>query len=999
MKSKIILISICLLFITNAFSQETFYYIKGEKNYLTNISTKEILLEFVEETGIFDKNSVITDVNDVVNLYSGKGDILKELSLEKQQGSCDRYIMKIRDNSEKNEVNLLINTLRDNGNIRYVNNFYNKGEYRMSYSDEVILKFKDIYDDSFKFNKINELSEKFQFQVINQNEYIKNIFIVKTDIDATILSQYLYESKYFEWVEPNICYLTKRQTNTTTKNSKTEQTPWAIQFMNVDDAWAITKGSPTIKIAVLDNGVDLDHPDLDNNILTDENFPWDIIAYDAFNEGWWVEVGSYGEDDSHGTMCAGCIGAEENGSGVIGVAPRCKIIPVRMNRSYEMDDFYEIWSENTAEAIQWSVYTANADVLSLSWGVLCSENETNQYIEDMIDHVNEYGRGDKGLPVIVASGNESDECGLNIDFPANLSSTIAVGAIDQTGNRTAFSNYYGGTLDVVAPGTGIITTTIDGAYTNPNYTEGTSFSTPYIAGVFALMYSVEPDLTYAQAKEYLLTNCIRNTDNYDWEDKTPYGLWNEQLGYGYPDVNEILSKIEDDPSWNELNISITNSIVEPNTPVSFTATCDNATGDVNYIWSISRVEGNLDGPCSSTDEGCYQENINPSAPIEFPEEGYYYVYVWGQDDETYAQGSTYKIINVSEHVDPCIVPYFISPNEECEQSLNVSGEEYQIGPGSSFYYCENNSYPDVDIYEGIKAMELLVNGERYYFEEKDYISFNWDNIQCINTAEHFNVGENIITLKAWAGYRPDPLLADLDYVNIDNAYTQISKKINFIDTETTLPITQSILPVLNMFNNTTWGNVYLNPNNENISLTGSWINPFMLSVYNSAIIGSQTIIKPSNEGFVLKTLGLPVNCSCVTKNADFTTNINLLSSNKNDKGLQNKKYIGDKKNKSTTFVIEKPENNKTTEIEEPSIIDDGFSVIPNPFEHTFELIFSKDINPNRIEIVNISGKLVYFENISDKMNKTVKTNTFSKGVYFVRLYTDKGILFKKIVKQ
>jgi len=257
--------------------------------------------------------------------------------------------------------------------------------------------------------------------------------------------------------------------------------------INVVPAWNITLGDSVI-VAIFDGGVDLHHEDLEDNILHE----W---CYDATCKND-VEPGSFSYKDYHGTYCAGVIGAVHNHKGMIGVAPNCKMVSVRIGypksssgpaeRSgppYGTDHdwlTYDVWIE---DAIIYAYDTAKVDILSNSWGGKDQAAAITAAFEDAAT----LGRGGKGCVIVAGTGNKSGA----IYYPAALPYVIAVASINPDGIQDGNSNY-GDELDVRAPGVNILTTTPDTVLYNMQ--SGSSFACPHVAGIVALMLSVNPCL-------------------------------------------------------------------------------------------------------------------------------------------------------------------------------------------------------------------------------------------------------------------------------------------------------------------------------------------------------------------------------------------------------------------------------------------------------------------------------------------------------------------------
>lgn len=267
-------------------------------------------------------------------------------------------------------------------------------------------------------------------------------------------------------------------------------TQWGLAKIRAFEAWGISSGDPAISVAVLDEGVDMSHEDLSLRLPG-------FDAYDGDNNP------QPDGNDAHGTACAGIVSAlRDNGRGGAGVAPGCRVMPVRIAKGVG-GGFWDTDSAKVANAIRTSV-DRGADVLSNSYSVGASTAVTNAFT-----YAATTGRGGRGCAMAAASGNSE---GTGIIYPARLSPTIpgmlAVGASNEWDQRksttsldgeTWWGSTYGPELDVVAPGVHIFTTDIMGGagYSAGNYTpgfNGTSSATPHAAGVMALVLSVDRDL-------------------------------------------------------------------------------------------------------------------------------------------------------------------------------------------------------------------------------------------------------------------------------------------------------------------------------------------------------------------------------------------------------------------------------------------------------------------------------------------------------------------------
>ena len=241
------------------------------------------------------------------------------------------------------------------------------------------------------------------------------------------------------------------------------------------EAHDYSKGDPEITIAVLDTGIDLDHPELTDALLSGYDFVniidgagkflGDYLGYDEDPED---EVG-------HGTHVTGIIA----GQGLempLGVVPRCKILPVRvlgaMKRGTRKVGAGLV--DNINSGIKWAV-DQGANVINMSLGI---EHTGGGLPHEDVVH---YARR-KGVSIVAASGNDGRE---QLYYPGALPHVIAVGALDETGTIAPFSTY-GKQVDFAAPGTDIYSTHIGGDY---GFSTGTSHASPFVAGAIALLKS------------------------------------------------------------------------------------------------------------------------------------------------------------------------------------------------------------------------------------------------------------------------------------------------------------------------------------------------------------------------------------------------------------------------------------------------------------------------------------------------------------------------------
>lgn len=262
-------------------------------------------------------------------------------------------------------------------------------------------------------------------------------------------------------------------------------------------AWDIETGSDKMLVAVIDTGVDFEHPDLIPNLWTNEAEANGQPGVDDDNNGVIDDVhgfnaitgkGNADDDQGHGSHCAGTIGAKGNdGKGIVGVNWDVKIMAVKF-----LDRNGSGTLENALKAIDYAT-KMGAKVMSNSWG----GGGFSQTLLDSIKRSNE-----AGAIFIAAAGNDSNNNDSSPSYPAtyDVANIISVAAIDNQGAKASFSNYGKRTVHIGAPGVNVYSST-GGSYDSWS---GTSMATPHVSGVAALVWAHEPELTAVQLKERLL---------------------------------------------------------------------------------------------------------------------------------------------------------------------------------------------------------------------------------------------------------------------------------------------------------------------------------------------------------------------------------------------------------------------------------------------------------------------------------------------------------------
>jgi len=269
-----------------------------------------------------------------------------------------------------------------------------------------------------------------------------------------------------------------------------------------------------VRVAVIDSGVDDEHPQLRGQVATGQDF---------------LHGDASGRQDcvGHGTAVASLIAARPaDGAGLRGLAPGATIVPVRV--SEQTDTPQQGGSEPVsparfATAIDWAVDEGEADVINMSLVMTADDSRVRDAVARAVD---------AGVVVVAAAGNHGrpDEANPR-PYPASYPDVIGVGAIDANGVAGVFSQH-GDYVDVMAPGAGVTFAVPGGGHTQG---DGTSYATPFVAATAALVKQRFPTLTPAQVARRILATTDpapggRRSDRYGFGVLNPYRALTETLG-------------------------------------------------------------------------------------------------------------------------------------------------------------------------------------------------------------------------------------------------------------------------------------------------------------------------------------------------------------------------------------------------------------------------------------------------------------------------------------
>lgn len=367
--------------------------------------------------------------------------------------------------------------------------------------DEVVVKFRQPLNDA----QLLDLRKSLDLVVIRQTRHQTYVFRSKKHKTEELIS-YFKANWNPIYVEPHYLYMTNElpdepvtdQGAFVPNDTLYSEYQWNLPQIATESGWSVSKGSKDIVVAVIDTGVQADHPDLQGRLVEGVNI---------------VDPSSPPDDDvGHGTHVAGIISAAvNNGEGVAGMTWYTKIMPVKALDSTGAGSTYSV-----AEGVLWAV-DHGANVINMSLGNYAQAEFLHDALKYAYDH---------GVVLVAASGNDNTD---RPGFPAAYPEVLAVAATNPDKTRAEYSNY-GDYIDIAAPGTNIPST-----YPGSRYAalSGTSMASPHVAALASLVRAVNPQLSNEEVMDVL-----RRTAR----DLGAQGKDND-FGYGEIDVKSALQSV------------------------------------------------------------------------------------------------------------------------------------------------------------------------------------------------------------------------------------------------------------------------------------------------------------------------------------------------------------------------------------------------------------------------------------------------------------------------
>lgn len=478
-----------------------YYWYKGKK---------------IELTPVYDKSYILIDAN--VRNASYFTNVGKFNSLDADLGCVDLFNT-IKSQNLKWGImeNSFSTKISDMDGVEYHSPFYKVGDATtgVGVSNLFYVKLKTEND----YNILENLANRYNVEILGNNKLLPLWYTLSCNKesvgDAIEMANVFYESGLVTFAQPDIM---GEITIASVPSDLYYEDQWNLHgnySINWENANSLAMGAG-IKVSVIDTGVDPFHPDLPNVYQ----------LYDGDSGEHYVSpiLGA----NPHGTECAGIIAARTNNNiGIAGIAPYVQLYSVTLPTGGTVNH-----SQKLAACIAAS--TNSTDILNCSW----SSSPANDYVDDAIYSGLVWGRNGKGTIIVFASANNNS----TIPYPVNsYSNLLVVGATLTNGTRKSNSNY-GSLLDVMAPGIAIPTTDLQGSAgaTNIDYSltfKDTSAACPHVAGIAALILSVNPDLTNVQVND-IIERTARKVGGYNYQTTVgrSNGTWNNQMGYGLVDA-------------------------------------------------------------------------------------------------------------------------------------------------------------------------------------------------------------------------------------------------------------------------------------------------------------------------------------------------------------------------------------------------------------------------------------------------------------------------------
>lgn len=515
----------------------------------------------------FKKNEETT----VIKVYEKNSQLLDQVSLKRLLLGFDSVIVseKYVEIRNRSKLSTILSHL-DNYQIEKLTPIVLNNDSEVILKNNIGVKLKSGYDET----DLQEALGKYVVKDLKQSCARKGAYSFRLlEGNAVSVSSKLYETGIFVYSSPymivkgetdsfdpsldNQFYLHSHSGNYGSINAD----------IDANLAWDISDGSG-VKVAVFDAGVELTHDDLENNLL-----PGFTTTSGSFVSG-----GENLSGNGHGTKVAGVIAAEKNSIGTRGVAYGASIIPVKIfDSSNNMD-------HEGLEAIIDYLNVNGVEIISMS----ARYYYNHALVADAISDFTTNGRNGKGGIFVCSARNTTNEIALP---PCILNNTITVGAIGEY-NQWVNSGY-GSHLDLVCYGRNIYSTQIGNGYA---YDGGTSYATPMVSGICALVLSLNPQLNREDVTNILFQTCKKEspstpfgTYSYGEDLGHPGGTWNKRFGHGVANAYNAVLATDCSSPYIISNEIITKTRVFTGCNLNINSTTVESTGSVEIKYAETIV--------------------------------------------------------------------------------------------------------------------------------------------------------------------------------------------------------------------------------------------------------------------------------------------------------------------------------------------------------------------------------------------------------------------------
>ncbi|MDL2262130.1 S8 family serine peptidase [Bacteroidales bacterium OttesenSCG-928-I21] len=770
---------------------------------------------------------------------------------------------------------------------------------------------------------------------------------------------------------------------------------WHLEKINAPAAWGLQTGSSTIKVAIVDNAVWGAHPDLNilttnqcnvgnGTTVTGNSAPPTSISQTTSCTANTLNYGTcYSYNWSHGTHCAGLVGAiNNNGVGISSIGGGVTVMGIRA--ANDNDVMYY-----TSTGVQWAINNG-AKVVSMSYG---SEGQTTSERNFFQTAAN------NGVIFVAAAGNEGDE-GNEIIYPAGYPSVISVASIDDDGNLSYFSQYGPGRADIAAPGgfnssgLNILSTTyctsqfyrLSGlsTFNNQYYDgmQGTSMACPIVAGLVGLMASAYPNITLEQAK-----SCLQSTATALSSGSNPID------GNGYINAYEAVQCAQN------LNSGFTLAVTPSSLSFISTGGAQSVTVTSNTTWTVSESCSWITiSPTSGTNNGSFSvtaaANTGASRTCTITVSG---------------AGVTSQTITVSQSGATS------GGDEDCSWLTNITQTDVdnlnEIGGAYVWEQDRRN-----DIYKYAERFENTISGtidsiEVYIYEaisnspSTSSITFKIYNesAQLPGTA----LGSKTVRYNSFTENSINSIKFDSPISVTGNFYVAI--ELNSSPTTDTLRFISSGNLGRTAINNTT----YCNHENTWYRTGNLFLNDHFYSLYFWAKVCPQTsstlTVNPSTLSYTAagstQTVAITSNTSwAVSENCNWITVSPISGTNNGSFSVTAEANTGASRTCTITVSGTGVASKTITVTQQGYVgittedIENSLTIYPNPTSDYVNI--KSDFNISKLQIVDILGKMVFEQTNLNEKFLNLPVSNLPDSMYIIIIYSEDGKSYhKKLTKK